>query len=83
LYNQRTNVSSLLFALSVYDFFPCIYFPCRAYVGARHVFQHCGTDATVLYAAEKKHDEKLLTKHVADLAIGRLGSATGIQYEPC
>jgi hypothetical protein len=55
----------------------------RAYVGARRVFDHCGTDATVPYAAEKKHDEALLTKHVVDLAIGRLGSATGIQYEPC
>ena len=30
--------------------------------GAHRIFQECGTDATVVYVAEKKHDITLLAK---------------------
>lgn len=51
--------------------------------GARRVFEHCGTDATVPYAAEKKHDQDLLAKKVPELLIGYLGNTTGVQYVAC
>ena len=50
---------------------------------ARRIFTYCGIDATVPYAEEKKHDMALLEKKVPELLIGRWGSKTEIQYEPC
>lgn len=51
--------------------------------GARRVFEHCGTDATIPYSQESKHDEKLLAKEVPHLAIGYAGAETGVRYVPC
>eukprot|EP00977_Amphora_coffeiformis_P022572 scaffold11051_cov165-Amphora_coffeaeformis.AAC.1 len=51
--------------------------------GARRVFQYCGTDATVPYSQEKKHDQSLLAKKTPNLLIGKLGSETELRYEPC
>lgn len=51
--------------------------------GARRLFEHCGTDATVPYSEEKKHDQSLLEKKTPNLMIGKLGSKTEIRYEPC
>ena len=51
--------------------------------GARRVFEHCGTDATVAYAAERKHNINLLYKETPNLFLGMLGSRTEIQYNPC
>ena len=56
LHNSETDCYYILYDF-VYDF--------TNYInehpgGARKVFQECGTDATSVYSAEKKHDEGLL-----------------------
>ena len=51
--------------------------------GARRVFQYCGTDATVPYSQEKKHDQSLLAKKTPNLLIGKWGSKTEVRYESC
>ena len=51
--------------------------------GARRLFKYCGTDATIPYTQEKKHDQSLLAKKTPNLLIGKLGSTTELRYEPC
>lgn len=51
--------------------------------GARRVFEHCGTNATIPYMVERKHDIDLLDKETPEILIGYWSGVTGIQYEPC
>lgn len=52
--------------------------------GRRQVFEHCGTDATIPYEVEKKHDLALLDKKTPELWIGMWGvDVTEVRYEPC
>jgi cytochrome b involved in lipid metabolism len=51
--------------------------------GSRVVFQECGTDATVVYSNERKHDEQLLAEEIPHLVIGKLGTVSGWQQVAC
>jgi cytochrome b involved in lipid metabolism len=51
---------------------------------ARRIFQECGTDATGVYANERKHDERLLvTEGMSRYIIGTFGTTSGLLSVPC
>ena len=52
--------------------------------GRGTILNDCGTEATVAFEAEKKHDvDMLIKKGFSSFIIGRLGSSRGQITVPC